>query len=104
MQRCATVMMGVQGLQLQKICGRACSGGGTFPIPDNSGAIVMSHSNGELHYPVSCSNHLVMCCSSHELKVTVSDCALWSGESDEGILYPLFAWVMPQVGVIVGLL
>ena len=102
MQRRVTVMLSVQGLQSQKMCSRAPRRGGTFPIPDDSDIIVVSRVNGELRYSVSCSNHVVMCHGSHDLKVTVSDCALWVGESDGGILCPLFVWVTPQVGVIVG--
>ena len=70
------MMPGVQGLQLQKMGSWACSGGGTFVIPDNGGIVVVSHSDGELCYATLSSNHIVMCHSSHELKITVRDCSL----------------------------
>ena len=89
---------------MQKICGRACSRGGTFPVSDDSGIVVVSHTDGELCYPVSSSYHIVMYHSSHELKVTVINHALWVGESDKGVLDPLFVWLTPQVGLVVGTL
>ena len=73
------MMVGMQGLQLQKTGSWACGVGGTFAIPDDSGINVVSGPDGELHYAMLGSNHVVMCYGSHELKVTVSDCPLGAG-------------------------
>ena len=102
MQRSVAMMTGVQELQLQKIGSRACGQGGTFAIPDDGSAVVVSCSNGELHCAVLCSNHIVMCHCSHELKVTVGDHSLGVGESDQGVLCPLFVRLTPQTGATVG--
>ena len=76
------MMPGVLGLQSQKIGSWASGGGGTFAIPDDSGIVVVSGPDGELHYAMLSSNHVVMCYSSHELKITVCDCSLGVSESD----------------------
>ena len=44
------MVLGMQGLQLQKMGSWACGGCVTFAIPDDSGIIVVSHSKGELSY------------------------------------------------------
>ena len=67
------MVSGMQGLQSQKIGSWACSGCGTFVIPDDSGVIVVSCSEGELGYAMMSSNHIVMGYCSHKLKVTISD-------------------------------
>ena len=95
-------MLGVQGLQLQKMGDGGCSGGGTFAIPNDSDTIVVSHSDDELGHAMMSSNHFVMGHSSHKLKITVSDCSLGVGESDWGILCPLFARLMPWIRAIMG--
>ena len=71
-------------------------------IPDDGGAVVLSHSKGELCYTVMRSNHVVMYHSSHEFKITVRDCSLWVGEGDQGILCPLFTGLMPRIRAMVG--
>ena len=72
-------------------------------IPDDGGTVVVSHSNGELRHTEMCSNHIVMCYSSHEFKITVCDCPLWVGEGDQGGLYPLIIGLMPPIRAIVRL-
>ena len=67
------MVSGTQGLQLQKIGSWACSGCGTFAIPNVGGIIVMSCSMGELSYAMVSSNHVVMGYCSHKLKVTIGD-------------------------------
>ena len=94
MQWNATMVTGVQGLQLRRMCSRACT--------DDIGTAVMSHSNGELHCAVMCGNHVVMCRGSHQLEVTAHDCFLWVGESDQGVLCPLFVGLMPKMRTTVG--
>ena len=74
------MVLGMQGLQLQKIGSWACSGCGTFAIPDDCSIIVMSHSKGEFGHTMMSSNHVMMGCCSHKLKVTVSDGPFGIGE------------------------
>ena len=74
------MVLGMQGLQSQKVGSRACSGCGTFAIPDDSGTIVMSRSKGELGYAMMSSNQVVMGYCSHKLKVTVGDGPFGIGE------------------------
>ena len=98
------MVMGTQGLQSQKICSRVHNRSRTLAIPDDGGAVVMSHcSNGELRRTVMCSNHVVMCYSSHEFQITVCDSSLWVGKGDQGVLCPLFVGLMPQIRSIVRL-
>ena len=76
------MVSGVQGFQLQKMGSWACSGCGTFAIPDDSDTIVVSHSEGELGCTMMSSNHVVMGHCSHKLKVTVRYGPLGVGESE----------------------
>ena len=66
----------MQGLQLQKMCSRAHSRCGPFPVPDDGSAVVVSSSNGELWYTVVSHDHIVMCNHSHQFKITVCSCSL----------------------------
>ena len=89
------MVLGMQGLQSQKMDSWACSGSGTFVIPDDSGRIVVSRSKGELGHTMMSGNHFLMGHCSNELKVTVSDGPLEIGESEWGILCQLFVRLTP---------